>query len=320
MALYLRELLTDSKHYRSYNLSYSKMKYRYIKFTLTFFTLLLLFSCSDDGDGGSTPGLDTSVAYEERDVAYGDDPLQTYDVFLPANRSESDTHVIVLIHGGAWVSGDKADVQGIVDLLQPLMPNFAIINMNYRLTTKPNNPFVDQLEDVELALRELDIQSSNYNISDSYALAGVSAGGHMAMQHSYTKNIDNKIKVVGSIVGPTYFLDPAYTMATEPSFQILAAQIVGITGMPYTATAFYESISPLSAVNSQTPPTIQFHGTEDPLIPNSQGPLLKDRLDENNIVNELIIYEGEGHGWTDPDNWADTGLRFKNFVERFIDN
>lgn len=296
------------------------MKVRYPRYILLSIALLGFFSCSEDGDNGRTLELDPSVAYEERDVAYGSDPLQTYDIFLPANRTESDTHVILLIHGGAWVSGDKADIQGIVDLLQPLMPNFAIINMNYRLTTKPDNPFVDQLEDVELALRELDIQSNTYNISDSYALAGVSAGGHMAMQHSYTKNSDDKIKVVGSIVGPTYFLDPAYTMATEPSFQILAAQIVGITGVAYTETAFYESISPLSAVSRETPPTIQFHGTEDPLIPSSQGPLLKDRLDEFNITNELIIYEGEGHGWMDPNNWTDTGDRFKAFVERFIDD
>ena len=296
------------------------MKVTYPRFILLSIALLFLASCSDDEEGSGISSIDPTVPYEELDVAYGSDPLQTYDVFLPANRSESNTHVILLIHGGAWVSGDKEDVQGIVDLLRELMPDYAIINMNYRLTTKPNNPFVDQLEDVDLAIKELDIQSSTYNISDSYALAGVSAGGHMAMQHSYTKNTDDKIKVVGNIVGPTYFLDPAYTMATEPSFQIIAAQIVGITGMPYTETAFYESVSPLSAVDGQTPPTIQFHGTEDPLIPASQGPLLRDRLDEYGIVNELIIYEGEGHGWTDLDNWTDTAERFRAFVERFIED
>ncbi len=290
-----------------------------IRVILVSFALLCFVSCSDDGSGES-PAIDPTMIYEELDVAYGDDPLQKYDLYLPANRNQSDTHVILLIHGGAWVSGDKADVQGIVDLLKLLMPDYAIVNMNYRLTTKPDNPFTDQLEDVELALRELDIQSTPYNISDSYALAGVSAGGHMAMQHSYTKNSGGKIKAVGNIVGPTYFLDPAYTMATMVSFQLIAAQIVGITGMPFTATAFYESISPLSAVNGDTPPTIQFHGTEDPLIPTSQGPLLKEKLDEFGIENELIIYEGEGHGWSDPDNWGDTGARFKAFVELFIED
>ncbi len=277
---------------------------------------LFLTSCSDDAEEA---GLDTSVSYEEISVSYGSDPLQNYDIFLPANRTESETHVVIMVHGGGWVGGDKADVEGLVDVLKLKMPNFAVVNMNYRLTADVSKPFEDQLADVGLAIKELDIQSNFYQISDSYALVGVSAGGHMSLQHSYTANDQDKIKVVGNIIGPTYFLDPAYTMATELTYQVVAQVMEDFTGQPYTNSSFYEGLSPYNAVNANTIPTIQFFGDSDPLIPNSQGPLLKSKLDEFGIPNELTIYEGEGHGWSKPENWDDTAEKFKNFVLRFID-
>lgn len=283
-------------------------------------TFILLFSCTDNEDPVIDNSIDPSVLYEQLDVSYGSDPLQDYDLFLPANRTESLTHVILLIHGGGWTGGDKQDVDGLYNLLKVKMPNYAIVNMNYRLTSKPDNPFTDQLEDVENMLKELDLQSSRYNISDSYALVGVSAGGHMSLQHSYTKNDGNKIKVVGNIVGPTYFLDDAYTMTNDPSLQLIAAAVVQITGVPITNESFYESISPYNAVTSNSPPTIQFFGDQDPLVPLSQAVLLKEQLDLNNVPNELTIYEGEGHGWADLNNWDDTFQKFKIFVERHIED
>lgn len=292
---------------------------RFLRLLYTFATITILFSCSDSEGPDIDNSIDTAIIYEELDVSYGSDPLQDYDVFLPANRTESSTHVILLVHGGGWIGGDKEDVDGLYDLLKVKMPNYAIVSMNYRLTTKPDNPFLDQLEDVSNVLRELDIQSSRYNISDSYALVGVSAGGHMSLQHSYTQNDDGKIKAVGNIVGPTYFLDEAYANADDPSLQLIAAAVVQITGVPISNSAFYESISPYNAVTANSPPTIQFFGDQDPLVPLSQATLLAEQLDQNNVPNELTIYAGEGHGWADLNNWDDTFQKFKVFVEKYIE-
>lgn len=288
-------------------------KYHFLLFT----SVILLFACSDEEPLVET-GLDTTISYEEIDVSFGSDPLQTYDVYLPANRSQASTNTLIVIHGGGWTSGDKDDVSGIVDLVQLYLPDYAVINMNYRLTTKPNNPFSDQLEDVDLAIADVRSRNTEYDISDNFALIGVSAGGHMAMQHSYTKNETGHIKAVGNIVGPTYFLDSAYTMSSQLSYQLLALEIQATTGEPFTSTEFYENISPLSVADVDAVPTIQFHGSEDPLIPVSQGPLLAERLDELGVPNELIIYEGEGHGWSDLTLLADTGQKYANFIERYI--
>jgi acetyl esterase/lipase len=42
-------------------------------------------------------------------VSYGADTAQRMDVYLPANRTTTDTKVLVLVHGGAWSTGDKTE-------------------------------------------------------------------------------------------------------------------------------------------------------------------------------------------------------------------
>lgn len=283
---------------------------------LLFLSLILLtVSCSETEE----TGLDSSVLYEAFDISYGSDALQSYDIYLPAQRSIDDTHMIVMIHGGGWVEGDKMDVEGLYDLVKIKMPNYGIINMNYRLTTKPDNPFSDQLNDVAEAINDLESKRIDYQISGKYALVGVSAGGHMALMHSYVNDENHNIKAVGNIIGPTYFLDDSYTMSAEPTLQILLASIEQITGTPITDEGFYNSLSPYSQVRNDSPPTIQFFGDQDPLIPNTQGPLLKEKLDELGIPNEITVYPGEGHGWTDLNNWNDTFDKFKVFVETHME-
>jgi len=113
-------------------------------------------------------------------------------------------------------------------------------------------------------------------------------------------------------------LDPSYIDGSNISFLATIAAITTATGVPVTDEEYYGRVSPLLSVTSNTIPTIQFMGDQDPLIPITQGFLLEEALNNNNIPNEFIIYEGEGHGWTDPDNWTDTAVRFRDFVEEHL--
>src|SRR5688500_5378784 len=42
-------------------------------------------------------------------VAYGNDPKQVYDIYLPEGRSSGKTPVMFLFHAGSWSGGDKRD-------------------------------------------------------------------------------------------------------------------------------------------------------------------------------------------------------------------
>ena len=273
--------------------------------------ILLMFSCSEEE---VLVQQDFSTSVEEFDITYGSDELQTYDLFLPADRSSETTDLVLLIHGGGWTSGDKSDINGIVDLLQSTMPSYAIANMNYRLDIDPNQLFVDHMDDVDAVINDLMGQNEDFGISNNIMLAGVSAGGHMTLLYAYSRNDNGYVKVAGNIIGPTNFLDPSYVDSDNPTFIATIAAIVAATGRPLTDLDFYNAVSPLHFVDGATIPTIQFLGDEDPLIPLTQGTSLQDELNSARVVNDLIIYEGEGHGWTDPDNWTDTAERFAAFV------
>ena len=273
--------------------------------------ILLLFSC---GEEEVLIQQDFSTSVEDFDITYGSDELQTYDLFLPADRSSESTDLVLLIHGGGWTSGDKSDIDGIVDLLQSTMPSYAIANMNYRLDIDPNQLFVDHMDDVDAVINDLMGQNEDLGISNNIMLAGVSAGGHMTLLYAYSRNDNGYVKVAGNIIGPTNFLDPSYVDSDNPTFIATIAAIVAATGRPLTDIDFYNAVSPLHFVDESTIPTIQFLGDEDPLIPLTQGTSLQDELNSAGIANDLIIYEGEGHGWTDPDNWTDTAERFAAFV------
>ena len=85
------------------------------KLSLVVFIALSIASCKKSGTTSDV----TIAAKTMLDVAYGVDALQKMDIYLPANRSTTSTKVVVMIHGGGWTSGDKADFLGFVDSIKP---------------------------------------------------------------------------------------------------------------------------------------------------------------------------------------------------------
>ncbi|RYD80563.1 MAG: alpha/beta hydrolase, partial [Sphingobacteriales bacterium] len=82
-------------------------------------------SCTKDDAPGSQVNASTQL-----NVAYGTDPLQKADIYLPANRSTANTKVLVMIHGGGWSGGDKADFNAFVDTFKRRFPDYAVANIN----------------------------------------------------------------------------------------------------------------------------------------------------------------------------------------------
>lgn len=251
---------------------------------LTKYFLLLfvaaLWSCGSDDDSSAT-----AEAKQILNVSYGADAQQTYDVYLPANRN-NDTKVMVLIHGGGWSGGSKEDMNAGVQIIKTLYPQYAIVNMNYRLATETSPAYPKQTDDIASVLAH--VASQDYAISDDYAFLGVSAGGHLSLLYAYKFDLQHKVKVVCNIVGPTDFNDPAYA---ENELAVAMAAALGGN----TSESFLAEVSPVTHVNAQSAPTIQFMGNADPLIPITQGQRLKAALDNASVPNELNIYNA-GHG------------------------
>ena len=250
-----------------------------------------------------------SLTYKETlNVSYGPDPNQVYDIYLPENRN-SLTKVMILIHGGGWTSGDKADMNTIKDLYRQSLPDIAIVNINYRLSDENNQAYPMQINDITSIVNHLKSNIESYVVSANFGFVGISAGGHLALLWSYTYDTDNNVKMVSSIVGPTNFKDPAYLNNNNPLLQLLL-DTYGISTNP----EFLEEISPLYQATTHSPPTILFYGGQDPLIPATQGAGLRDQLNLLGVVNEFTLYPNAGHGWSGME-LLDTWDKLKVFTD-----
>jgi len=286
----------------------------------SFFTILVLLSfiwvpisCSSDDKVDTAMEDPTPLeASTMLDISYGDHPQQRYDIYLPEGRTAEKTKVILLVHGGGWTAGDKADMSEFVQLIQDRHPNHAIVNMNYVLAALPNTPaFPNQFLDIDKLITKLTNESNELQIMPEFGMIGASAGAHLSLQYDYVYDDDDQVKFVADIVGPTDFTDPFY--ADDPQFQIALNLFVDAAQYP-SGIDLAVAISPAKLVTGKSSPSLLFYGTDDPLVPLSNGERLNTALNTNNIDHNFSVYAG-GHG----DNWsAENILNLQNQISNYI--
>ncbi len=113
---------------------------------------------------------------KELDIFYTDekDTLRSVDVFW--SNDSKDTNVIVFVHGGGWLSGDKKQYREMAMSLASR--GMTVVLVNYRLSPKVKFPV--HLEDVCVALAWTINSVSNYNGDpNKIFLMGHSAGGYL---------------------------------------------------------------------------------------------------------------------------------------------
>jgi len=227
-------------------------------------------------------------------VSYGTDSLQKMDIYLPTERTKDSTKVIMLIHGGAWNGGDKDDFASYISLIQNKLPDYAIININYRLATQKINHFPVQENDVKSAIDFLYKKKEDYQVSEKLVLLGASAGAHLALLHAYKNSTPIKIQSVISFFGPTD-LTSMYNSITNSYYQSAMQVLIG--GTPANNINAFRQSSPLFFANAKSCPTLLLHGAKDRLVPVSHSKILRDKLKASGVKTELIVYPNEGHGW-----------------------
>ena len=111
-------------------------------------------------------------------VAYGDNALQ-YGLLWVPNMS-ANAPLVILIHGGCWLN--SFDVNHSRPLATALnQEGFAVWSLEYRRTGDPGGGWPGTLEDIQLALSQLERLSSYAIDLSRVAIAGHSAGGHLAL-------------------------------------------------------------------------------------------------------------------------------------------
>ena len=112
-----------------------------------------------------------------RDVAYGDDPRQRFDVYLPAQPKHAP--ILLFVHGGGWANGNK-DNPGVIENKAAywLPKGYILVSTNYRM--RPDTAPLDQARDIARALAAVQKRAPEWNGDASRVLLmGHSAGAHL---------------------------------------------------------------------------------------------------------------------------------------------
>lgn len=114
------------------------------------FVLLLTVAC--------TSGKQSKSA-SWQDLHYGPDSLQTMDVYLLENRT-ADTPLMILVHGGGWMAGDKKDADFMKTACYANGMN--VVNINYRMGD--GICYKQMMQDMTDAVRYVLVHAEEWNI------------------------------------------------------------------------------------------------------------------------------------------------------------
>ncbi|MGE7673433.1 alpha/beta hydrolase fold domain-containing protein [Lysinibacillus sp. NPDC094403] len=240
------------------------------------------------------------------DVVYGKttDSIELKLDVWPAKKKSEDvlTPVIVQVHGGGWVSGDKGQVQDWNQWMND--QGYTVFDVQYRMP--PEASWKDEVGDVKSALGWILQNADTYKIDPNrIILMGESAGGNLAMLAAYsmgdkllppsTDVPDVPIKAVINMYGPSEMTDFYKNNPSKNYVQDVMNNYIG--GSPSEYHERYKMLSPSSYIQKNTPPTITFLGTSDRIVPVEQATVLDEKLTKNGVAHELYLLPKVDHGF-----------------------
>jgi acetyl esterase/lipase len=256
----------------------------------------------------------TTDVVVERDIVYG--KVGKDDLKLDLARPEHTTGLlpgIVYIHGGGWSGGNRSIYRN--DIQEAAKRGYVAVTVEYRLTDpdkqgKAKNPFPAQIEDSKCAVRWLRANAEKYHVDPNrIGATGGSAGGHLSLLVGVTgsskkfegtggnPDVSSQVQAVVNYFGPT---DLARMYGYGKRVDRLLDTLVG--GTPQERADQYKEASPITYVTKDVCPILTIHGTVDKLVPVDQAVSFDAAMKKAGATSELVILEGQGHGFTGPAN------------------
>jgi acetyl esterase/lipase len=302
--------------------------------------LLPLLALSQISIAAEAPAVGASAVLEDRfperrvsfpagvtaiaDVTYsspaGYRPL-TLDLYLPAATaavSKSALPLVVYVHGGGWTSGHARQAGAFEDFPKVLASlaarGYVVASLNYRLDAEARFPA--PIQDVKAAIRWLHAHAQTYRIDPAHgAIWGGSAGGHLAALAATSCNV--------IALEPPPDTSPTGTVPSAPvaksgddcvqsaviwygvfDFAPIASQppIRQLLGCAVEACPgdLVREASPLSYVNSRTPPMLLIAGVDDKVVNPDQSRHFDQALQAAGVPVKIMLLPGVGHSFVGP--------------------
>jgi acetyl esterase/lipase len=261
-----------------------------------------------------------------RDLAYAPlSPAQTLDLYLP-NDTPGPYPLIVAIHGGGFIFGDKREDQ-LNAPVEAVREGYAVAAMNYRMAGEALFPAA--VQDVKAAIRFLRARAREYAIDPArIATWGNSAGGYLATMAGVTGGTPEfEDPALGNIAQPTTvqavidWFGPVDFRSQDNQLRASGAgtpvhdapdspesSFLGLP-LPQADEALLQRTNPVTYLRPGLPPFLIQHGANDDLVPVEQSLLLANALREVLPAESvrLDILPGSLHGgpaFETPENMA----------------
>lgn len=241
------------------------------------------------------------------------------DVYLPAQRAPGEkSPALVWIHGGGWTGGTKNEARAKNICTTLAGAGYVAVSIDYRLGA---DAWPTNLHDCKNAVRFLRAKAAEYQIDpDRIAVAGGSAGGHLALMVALTAGnpeleptaaatpypgVSSAVRAVINMYGASNLLTRRATdkqgkpgEIRPPSASLLKAFSADSAEGPVLRFA-----SPVTHVTAKSVPMLTLHGRADATVDYFQAEELDRVARERGASHELILLDGVGHTF-DLQTWA----------------
>ncbi len=253
-----------------------------------------------------------------RDLAYDDGARNVLDLYLP--DTDQTPPVVLFIHGGRWMRGDKSEERNVSRFQALTDAGFAVAAMNHTYSTSAIWPA--QKSDVHSAMAFLITNASDLGIdADRMAVWGRSSGAHLALWAGLLAPLEDgpKLRAVIAWFAPSDLaklapdraeddVPDAHEKHEKPYPESI---LLGVEVSTHKDAA--DAASPTARIkdlpaSTELAPHFLAHGTDDTIVSPRQSERLYRALDARGTPVTFMPVPDEGHG----------GELFNDVVPRMI--
>ncbi|HEY3831712.1 MAG TPA: alpha/beta hydrolase [Acidimicrobiia bacterium] len=224
----------------------------------------------------STVNVTSNIAYGTAVDQEGNTDTLQLDMYAPKGDTETSRPAIVWVHGGSFCCLDKTSPELVDEATTFAKEGYVNVSINYRLypqgcsaggvTAGCIEAIVQATNDAQTAVRWLRANATKYGIDPSrIAIGGSSAGAITAMNVAFASTQFDK---TGSNQG--------YSSAVGAAMSLSGARLYG-------------------TVDANDAPTLDFHGTADPLVPYAWAVSTQKAALAAGLQSYLVTWQGDGH-------------------------
>ena len=252
------------------------------------------------------------------DLQYGHDKGAAYDLYLPSDKSASQ--LIVLLHGGGFVNGDKVEMKPWARFFAT--KGYVAASVNYPLYSDSTAWSIgysySQIEKAMVPITE-ECKKRGFNITEM-AIGGESAGGTLAMLYAYKADsiAPAPVRFVFQQAAPGDFDVKKWKLMTDLAKHKFVSYFSGVPSdnMMMGVDEYkhlMDAISPVFYVDSTSVPTICAYGDWDTQLNEDVRNSLIERLEMFGVQHDYILYPNSGH------RMIDDPKQQKEYVDKILE-